>query len=121
MERREVYRTSQLVNCYRDFTGVSGIRATDLRSRLESKFVDKIHFEKTGGKTRDPEYILPSGVNLTASCIKSAESGGALSTTASIRNMARTLHKELVDAVENQNQWPPTPNDNDISLHLKKL
>ena len=111
IDRKEVYTTSQLVSCYRDFTGLSGTRSTDLHTRLKHKFGDKLHFEKSGDTCRDPEYILPSGINLTAKCISSAVDGGAISKTASIRNMAQTIHKELIDALEDQKQWPPTPND----------
>ena len=85
-----------------------GTRSTDLRTKLEQKFGDDIHFEVSGNTF----YILPSEINLTANCIKSAAAGGAISKTASIRNTARMLHKELIDDLENQTQqWPPTPND----------
>ena len=111
IERKEVYTTSQLVNCYREYTGLSGTRSTDLRKRRKEKFGDKLQFEKSGNTPRDPEYVLPTDANLTASCINVASAGGAISKTASIRNMARILHKELIDTSENRNQWPPTPND----------
>ena len=101
IERKEAYTTSQLVNCYRDFTGLPGIRSTDLRIKLEQRFGEQLHFEKSGNTSRDPEYVLPSDINLTAKCISSAAAGGAISKTASIRNMARSIHKELIDALEN--------------------
>ena len=111
IEWKEVYTTSQLVNCYCEYTGLSGNRSTDLRKRLKEKFGNKLQFEKSGNTPRDPEYVLPTDANLTASCINVASAGGAISKTASIRNMACILHKELIDTSENRNQWPPTPND----------
>ena len=57
IERKEVYTTSQLVNCYREYTGLSGTRSTDLRKRLEEKFGDKLQFEKSGNTPRDSEYV----------------------------------------------------------------
>ena len=108
IERKDVYTTSQLVNCYREYTGMSATRSTDLRKRLDEKFGGKLQLEKSGNTPRDPGYVLRTDANLTASCINTASAGGAISKTDSIRNMARILHKKLIDTSENRNQWPPT-------------
>ena len=56
------------------------------------------------------EYVLPTEVELTASCIEASLYGRGISTSLSLRNTGRIIHFSI-KSTQQKRPWPPTPQD----------
>ncbi len=110
--RKEVYSLAQLRNYYdqiRSGRGPCLIRSIDLKQKLLSKFGSKLQFIRPEKGSHKSEYVVPSGITFTASCISASLEGGGIPTSVAVKNVANAIHESV--KLRDSLPWPATPQD----------
>ena len=94
--KKEIYTVSQLtgaLNEIRKANGVKPPRGIDLKLQIKERFSSEIQFQRRQGSTNLSlsEYVLPTGVELTASYVEASLFAGGISASVSLRNSGRII------------------------------
>ena len=113
--KKEIYTMNQLttaLNEIRRARGSKPARNVDLKQKIQERFGSEVQFRRRqlGTNRYLSEYVFPTGVELTASCIEASLYGGGISTSLSLRNTGRIIHSSI-KSTQQKRPWPPTPQD----------